>query len=108
PTEQEDEGADNDVAEVVSRDGVRSPALVELADTGPEQHRERERREPPGCMDDARAGEIDRAVAEVKGLAQVSEPASAPHPVAEDRIDDGPDSELCDDQPGERDALGDG
>ena len=36
--------------------------LVELADAGPEHHRERERGPAAGGVHDARTGEVDRAV----------------------------------------------
>src|ERR1051325_12028584 len=42
-------------------------------------------------MDDAGAGVVDGAVAEAEAIAELREPAAAPHPSAEDRIDEGAD-----------------
>ena len=99
---------DHDVAEVVAGEGVGRAVLVELADPGPEDHRQRQRRPPAGGVHDAGAGEVDRAVAPVQRLAEVREPAAAPHPVAVDRVDDRAHRDLGQEEPGEGDPLGDG
>lgn len=58
-------------------------------------------------MDHSGAREVDGAVAEVERLAEVREPTAAPHPHAEDRVDDRRHRDLGEDERGEGDAFGD-
>src|ERR1035438_6502646 len=54
------------------------------------------------------AGEIDIAVAEIHGGADLREPTAAPHPATEDGIENRADEEFAEQEAPERDALADG
>src|SRR5207244_5121055 len=116
PPEREHQGSNHDVTEIVSRKGSWGAVPSVLADSRSENHRERERGPTTGGMNDSRAGEVDRAVPEMEidskvlqqsAVAEMRQEASAPHPVAVDRIDDCAHRNLGQEEPGEADALGD-
>src|SRR6267378_6844977 len=96
PAEGEDEAAEGRHRDVVAGDRVGGAVLVVLADARAQHHRARQRGHATDHVDDGRAGEVDVAVAEAEVLAQLGEPAAAPHPVGEQRVREHRDEEAED------------
>ena len=73
--------AENDHRHIVSRHGLRLAPRIVLADARPDDHRARESDDAAHRVHDARAGEVDRAVAEAPVDAALRQPAATPDPV---------------------------
>ncbi len=88
--------------------GVRLAVGVVLADTGADHHGADEGQHASGKVNDRGTCEVDVTVAEPEVRSELGKPAAAPHPVAVDRIDDGPDENSVDAEGREFPALGHG
>ena len=107
PAEGEDEGAEHRHRDVVTRDRAAArPSLLNLPMRGPSSMRAGERDHAADHVHHRRAGEVDVAVAEAEVAAERREPAAAPHPVAEQRVDDHRHEEAEDAERRELPALG--
>src|SRR6185369_17562571 len=92
----------------VAGDDVRRAIRVELAAPGSEELAGDERDHAAREVHDAGAGEIDVAIPQAGVAAKRREPAAAPRPVAEHRVDDGAEEDREDAERGELPALGEG
>jgi hypothetical protein len=93
-----------------SAGGVRASAALTglgvLADRGSDEGRADERADAADHVHDRRSGEVDVPVAEAEVRAERREPAAAPDPVAEDRVDHHRHEEAEDDKRRPLPALG--
>ena len=87
------------------RIGLTLPSLPYLPMRGPIRYRGDQSQRTALQVHDAGAGVVDRAVAEAHAIAELREPAAAPHPAAEDRIDDRADEDAEDEEALEAPAL---
>ena len=71
PPEQEDEAAEGGHGNVVAENGPRLAVLTELAEPGPEHHGPGESGHATGCVNHARAGEVDVAVAQIQAVSEL-------------------------------------
>ena len=90
PAEQQDERAQHGHRDVVAGQRTRLAVLAELADARTEHDGAGQRGDAADGVHDARAGEVDVAVAPAHRVAQLGQPAAAPGPGAEQRVVDGP------------------
>ena len=84
--------------DVVRQDRVDLAVLAVLADARPDQARGDERERAALQVDDAGAGVVDRAVSEPQPVPELREPAAAPDPAAEDRVDERADEDAEDEE----------
>ena len=97
PAEGQDERAQDRQDDVVARDRVGRAVLVVLADPRPEDDRAGQGAPAADRVDDARAGEVGVARAQAD-RAELAQPAAAPRPVGEDRVEDRGDEQAVDDE----------
>src|SRR4029079_2458651 len=86
PAEKENNGAQDAQRNVVTGNRIGAAILVKLADAWPKRHRTRQADRAAASMHHTGTGEVHCAVAPTHRTTQIGQPATAPYPVADNRV----------------------
>ena len=108
PAEEENNGSDDCHRNIVAGESTGGAVLLKFADTGPEYNGTGQSDHAAHGVNDRGTRKVNNTVSDSEVLAESGEPAAAPYPVAEQRVEEHRDEEGCNDDSRILDTLGHG